>query len=470
MVFSSMTFLLIFLPVVTFAYYLPTLFFRNRKIIGYKNVVLCIASLIFYAWGEPLNIVLMLISIGFNYAVGLDMDRHYENDKYRKKLMIAAVVFNIGLLGFFKYSGFVFDSFKAVIGFKGSFGRPSLPIGISFYTFQILSYVIDVYKKNVKVQSNLVDFALYISMFPQLIAGPIVQYKVIEHDLWYRKESLVLASDGVYLFTLGLAKKAVLANAAGAIYEEFTSIGYGTLSAAGAWIAIIFYAFQIYFDFSGYSDMAKGLGYIFGFKFPENFNYPYMADSITDFWRRWHITLSSWFRDYVYIPLGGSRCSKARNIFNLFVVWALTGLWHGASWNFVLWGIYFFVLLVLEKFVFAGVIGKLPKPVRHIVTLIFILFGWVIFSNETLSDIGAFVSCMFGANSAADGMSVYLIFSNIFMLLVMGVFSTPVFNFKGLKDSTKHTAIKFAVTVILLAVSLVCLIGDTYNPFLYFRF
>ena len=465
-----MTFLLIFLPAVTFAYYIPDLLKRKKNLTGYKNALLCAASLIFYAWGEPLNIVLMLISICFNYFIGLDMDSHSDNKKHRKYLMIAAVVFNIGMLGFFKYSGFVFESFKSAFGFEADFSKPSLPIGISFYTFQILSYVIDVYKNNVSVQKNPVDFALYISMFPQLIAGPIVQYSVIEKQLAQRSESPALIAKGIYLFTLGLAQKAILANAAGSVYEELTAIGFDSLSALGAWSAVIFFAFQIYFDFSGYSDMAKGLGFIFGFEFPQNFNYPYTADSITDFWRRWHITLSSWFRDYVYIPLGGSRCSKARNIFNLFAVWALTGLWHGASWNFVLWGIYFFVLLVLEKFVFADIIKNLPKAVRHTVTLILILFGWVIFANESLGDIGSFISCMFGANSESDGMSVYIVLSNIFMLIVMAAFSTPIFGLKKKQDDTNITAGKLAVTVVLLAVSFVCLIGDTYNPFLYFRF
>ena len=355
MVFSSMTFLLVFLPITVALYYLPS-FFNGKDNIAYRNIILCAASLIFYAWGEPLNIVLMLISICFNYFIGLDMDRHRYDRKHRKGLLIVSVIFNVGMLGFFKYSGFVAENISSLFGITSRFNSPSLPIGISFYTFQILSYVIDVYKYKVGVQKSLLDFALYISMFPQLIAGPIVQYSVVDTQLRYRRCSLPLASEGVYLFSLGLAKKVVLANAAGSIFNDYIFIGYSKLSVTGAWCAVIFFAFQIYFDFSGYSDMAKGLGYIFGFEFPENFNYPYIADSITDFWRRWHITLSTWFRDYIYIPLGGSRRSTGRNIFNLFVVWALTGLWHGASWNFVLWGIYYFVLLVLEKYVFQNLI------------------------------------------------------------------------------------------------------------------
>ena len=377
MVFSSLTFLLIFLPLTAGLYYLPCVFGTRKFISGesaalttYKNLILCLVSLVFYAWGEPVNIILMLISILFNYSVGLDMSAH-SSSAHRKFLMILTVIFDIGLLGFFKYSGFVAGNFALFSGTPLHFNAPILPIGISFYTFQILSYVIDVYRGKADAQRNLIDFALYISMFPQLIAGPIVQYSTIEKQLRGRKESLLSVSDGVYLFVIGLARKVILANGAGAVYEEFFAAGVDELTAAAAWIGILFYAFQIYFDFSGYSDMAKGLGYIFGFEFPENFDYPYFADSITDFWRRWHITLSSWFRDYVYIPLGGNRCSKGRHIFNLFVVWTLTGFWHGASWNFVLWGIYYFILLVLEKYVFASFIEKLPSFCRSASPLYF---------------------------------------------------------------------------------------------------
>lgn len=469
MVFSSMTFLLIFLPLTVHLYYLPPLFSDKFNNIFYKNVVLCLASLIFYAWGEPLNIVLMLISICFNYFIGIDIAQHYNRKWHKKILLIAAVIFNVGMIGFFKYSGFVVENISAVFGKESGFSGPTLPVGISFYTFQILSYVIDVYKGKVRAQKSLVDFALYISMFPQLIAGPIVQYSVIDDQLRHRKSSLKFISAGVYRFTIGLAKKAILANAAGAIYSNYIAIGYNKLSVTGAWSAVIFYAFQIYFDFSGYSDMAKGLGYMFGFKFPENFNFPYVADSITDFWRRWHITLSSWFRDYIYIPLGGSRCSVGRNIFNLFVVWALTGLWHGASWNFVLWGIYFFVLLVLEKYIFRNLIDNMPKALRHILTLILILFGWVIFSSENLADAASLFGCMFGANSFTDDMSSYLFVSNIFMMLTMAVFSTPTFGLRKIKGKNA-SRIKLAITISLLVISFICLIADTYNPFLYFRF
>ncbi len=468
MIFSSLTFLLIFLPLTVFLYYLPS-FFNSKENIMYRNIILTIASLFFYAWGEPLNVILMLLSICLNYFIGLDMEKHDSNSAHRKALLVMAVIIDVGILGFFKYTGFVFKNISAIFKIDSTFTAPVLPVGISFYTFQILSYIIDVYKRDVKVQKNLIDFILYISMFPQLIAGPIVQYNVIDNQLRNRKSSPNLTSNGIYLFTIGLAKKTILANTAGAIYDDYISIGYDSLSLTGAWCAIIFFSFQIYYDFSGYSDMAKGLGFIFGFEFPDNFNYPYIADSITDFWRRWHITLSTWFRDYIYIPLGGNRYSVGRTIFNLFVVWTLTGLWHGASWNFVLWGLYFFVLLVLEKYVFKNIISKTPKILRHIVTIILILFGWVIFSCENLSDIGRFFGCMFCSNSFFDDMSSYLLLSNLFMMILMLVFSTPFLKLNIVKENQLNR-IKTIITVSLLILSLVWLVADTYNPFLYFRF
>ncbi len=474
MVFSSITFLTVFLPLTAILYYAPNLLTiksRNKKTFRkYKNAVLCVVSLLFYAWGEPRNIVLMLLSIIFNFVVALHIDR-CEKEKHRKALLVFSLVFNLGLLGFYKYSGFVTDNLSNVFGFTLNFSGPALPIGISFYTFQILSYVIDVYRKKVNVQRSLLDFALYISMFPQLIAGPIVQYSDIDLQLSERHESFQAVAEGICLFIKGLAKKTILANSAGAIFENITSEGFSDLSALGAWTAIIFYAFQIYFDFGGYSDMAKGLGGIFGFSFPDNFLHPYTAVSITDFWRRWHITLSSWFRDYVYIPLGGNRCSKARNIFNLFVVWSLTGLWHGASWNFVLWGVYYFILLVLEKFIFLKYTEKLPALLRRVITFIFVLFGWVLFACTSLSDIGGFFGSMFGMNGLFDNEAVFMLTENFLMLVIMAVCSTELFSFNR-KENEKNVRVvlRFAVSAVLFVISLVYLIGDTYNPFLYFRF
>ncbi len=474
MVFSSITFLTVFLPATVVLYYLPLPFLRKNTDChfykSYKNTVLCLASLVFYAWGEPRNIVLMLLSIVFNFTVALHLDKYERGCIRRKALMVFSLIFNLGLLVFFKYSGFVTENIEALTGCKYGYSDPALPIGISFYTFQILSYVIDVYKGKTPVQRNIRDFALYISMFPQLIAGPIVQYSDIDTQLSLRKESFRCFSDGIFIFCAGLAKKTILANTAGAVFNEFTAAGIGEMSALGAWSAVIFYAFQIYFDFSGYSDMAIGLGRMFGFEFPVNFNRPYTADSITDFWRRWHITLSFWFRDYVYIPLGGNRCSVPRNIFNLFVVWSLTGLWHGASWNFLLWGIYYFVLLVLEKYILGGIISKIPVILRRIITFIFVLFGWVLFFCTDLSDIFRFVFDMFAVNGLISSDTVYLLYSNLVMLLIMSVTSSGLFSYRKRTENIGNTTVKYIIATVLLAVSVIYLIGQSYNPFLYFRF
>ena len=476
MVFSSLTFLLVFLPVTAAMYYLPVFLFshslkKNGKenlIYNHKNGVLCAASLVFYAWGEPVNILLMLFSVLFNYFAGLAIDSANDERK-KKRQLVAAILFNTSLLAFFKYSGFVTDNINALTGIKTALPEIALPIGISFYTFQILSYDIDVYRKNVPAQKNLLDFTLYISMFPQLIAGPIVQYSMIADLMRKREESFLSCYEGINLFVIGLAKKAVLANAAGSAYNDFFAVSQPT--ALAAWCGMLFYSFQIYFDFSGYSDMARGLGLMFGFTFPENFDYPYTADSITDFWRRWHITLSSWFRDYVYIPLGGSRRSAARNIFNLLVVWSLTGLWHGAAWNFVLWGVYYFILLVLEKYVFKKLLKKIPSPIKHILTLLLVLFGWVLFSAESAGDIVTTLAAMFGSGGLYDSSALYTLTSSLALLPALAVFSTPILR---LKDRSGHRrmnrGLKLIVTVVLLALSIITLVSDSYNPFLYFRF
>ncbi len=475
MLFSSITFLTIFLPLTVFLYYLPKFFISpasdNKVYNVYKNIILLTASLIFYAWGEPRNIILMLLSIVFNYTAALHIDKLDKNKGRRKILFILALVFNIGLLVFFKYSGMLCESVTSLFGIENFFNEPALPIGISFYTFQIMSYVIDVYMKKCVVQKSLTDFALYISMFPQLVAGPIVQYTEIDVSLSMRKESFEMAAEGIFEFIKGLAKKTILANSAGAVYELIISEGVNELSFVSSWTAVIFYAFQIYFDFSGYSDMAKGLGGMFGFTFPENFDHPYIATSITDFWRRWHKTLSLWFRDYVYIPLGGNRCSKKRQIFNLFVVWSLTGLWHGASWNYLLWGIYYFVLLVTEKNFTEKYLQKLPILVRRIITFVIVLFGWVLFANEDLSQLGGFFGGLFGVHGFLGENSLYILFSNVVLLVIMSVFSTDIFSDKNVnKKKISVFVIRFVVYTLLFVISLIYLIGDTYNPFLYFRF
>ncbi len=475
MLFSSITFLTVFLPLTAFLYYLPKAFIspsKESKFYNiYRNVILLIASLIFYAWGEPRNILLMLLSIVFNFTAALHMDKLCGKEGKRKALFIITLIFNISLLVFFKYSGMLCESVSGLFGLKNTFNEPALPIGISFYTFQIMSYIIDVYKKKCAVQKNLIDFSLYISMFPQLIAGPIVQYGEIDIALSRRKESFEGAAEGIFEFIKGLAKKTILANSAGAVYELIISDGISEISLISSWTAIIFYAFQIYFDFSGYSDMARGLGGMFGFSFPENFNHPYTSTSITDFWRRWHKTLSLWFRDYVYIPLGGNRCTKSRQIFNLFVVWSLTGLWHGASWNYLLWGIYYFVLLITEKNFTGKYLEKLPVFLRRILTFILVLFGWVLFANEDLSAIGRFFGGLFGFHGVVGGNSLYILFSNAAILIIMAVFSTDIFSFKT-EDKKKIGVFlfRFVIYALLFGISFIYLIGDTYNPFLYFRF
>ena len=370
MVFSSSTFLMAFLPLTLLLYYGVGV--ALTKNVTVKNCILLLASLVFYAWGEPVYIVLMLLSILFNFAAGRVIDSALSDGRtgLAKFQFIADVVYNLAVLGFFKYADFVVDNINGLFGVHIPPLELPLPIGISFYTFQILSYIIDLYTGKIRVQKNLVSFALYISLFPQLIAGPIVKYKEIEEQLVGRKESLVKYSRGMARFVVGLAKKLLLANTLGAVYSGIQAMDVGSLSALTAWTGIACYTLQIYFDFSGYSDMAIGLGSMFGFRFNENFNYPYIATSITDFWRRWHISLSSWFRDYVYIPLGGNRRKTPRVIFNLIVVWLLTGLWHGAAWNFVLWGMFYGVLLIFEKYVLGDLLPRIaphpdPRPLAH---------------------------------------------------------------------------------------------------------
>lgn len=482
MVFSSLTFLFVFLPVTAALYFLPSVLLRpqrtgrassvvfSRRLITYKNAVLFVMSLLFYAWGEPVNVVLMLLSIVFNFCAGMDIQRKSGKPGVKKVLFAVCLLFNLGALGFFKYSGFIVNNINLLPGVSIRFTPPALPVGISFYTFQVLSYVIDVYRGKVRAQENILDFGLYISMFPQLIAGPIVQYSTIEKQLRQRSETAEGAMQGIWLFTCGLAKKALLANTAGAVYSTLTGQGVNSLSVLSAWTAVLLYTFQIYYDFSGYSDMARGLGSIFGFEFPENFSHPYIADSITDFWRRWHISLSTWFRDYVYIPLGGSRCSPARNIFNLFAVWFLTGLWHGASWTFVLWGLYYLVLLVLEKHVFASVRKRLPSPVRRGLTFVLVMLGWVLFSCESLPGALGMLASMFGANGLSDGTAMYTLVSNGVMLVIMGILSTPLFEYSMRTKRKSTRAVMLMLSVVLFALSVVCIISDSYNPFLYFRF
>lgn len=473
MLFSSATFLFAFLPLVLLFYFVPLFRTEPQKEITKKNFILCIASLVFYAWGEPVYIVLMLISIFFNYTIGCDLDRNLLNEKAKKRILVFAVIFNLGVLGFFKYYGFAVDNINSLFGLELMHANLALPVGISFYTFQALSYVIDVYRGNVKFQNKILPFALYITMFPQLIAGPIVQYSDIELQLKKRTISIRKFASGTLFFIRGLGKKVLFANFIGAVYSDITGAGVSSLPAVTAWIGIYCYTMQIYFDFSGYSDMAIGLGKMFGFDLIQNFNYPYTASSITDFWRRWHISLSSWFRDYVYIPLGGNRKGTARTIFNICVVWCLTGLWHGAAWNFVAWGAFYGILLILEKFVFKSRIEKIPKPVRHILTMLIVMIGWVFFSSNTLKEAGQYLLCMtgFGSGGFADAQSRYYLTTSFFPMVVTGLSAFGVFkNMPKPAEKAARLSVQAVGYLIIFVFCIIYLVSETYNPFLYFRF
>ena len=444
-----------------------------------KNLVLLIFSLVFYAWGEPKYVLIMLASITVAFVTGIfaDKSRYKEKAELKARLsMIIAIVWNLGFLFFFKYTNLFIKTANDIGGFGIKALEIALPIGISFYSFQTLSYVIDVYKGEVKAQRNILNLATYVALFPQLIAGPIVRYQTIEEQLTKRKESFELFSAGVKRFTYGLAKKVILANAAGALFEELSAMSNDKLSVLAAWLGIIAYTFQIFFDFSGYSDMAIGLGKMFGFEFLENFDYPYISKSITEFWRRWHISLSTWFRDYVYIPLGGNRKGKGRQVFNIMLVWALTGFWHGASWNFMGWGIYFGILLLLEKFIWGKALQKTPSAVQHIYAMFFVVIGWALFAYDDTERLINNLKNMFGLNGLPiiNDMTVskMLGFAVTFVILIIA--STPLCRWLGTKIKAKSVAAFDVVQTlsipVLLILSAAYLVSSSYNPFLYFRF
>ncbi|CUP51959.1 MBOAT family protein [Dorea amylophila] len=468
MLFSSIVFLFTFLPAVMILYYLLPVRFRN--------VILLLASLVFYAWGEPVYLFLMLLSILFNYFSGLDIARNLQDKRAAKRSLVFNLIINLAVLGFFKYEGFVLDTLNGILPVHISYHALPLPIGISFYTFQILSYIIDVYRGNVKVQTNLPNFALYVTMFPQLIAGPIVQYADIDEQLASREVSRTKFGEGSMYFIRGLAKKVLLANTSGMIFTEVSGLAKGNIAVMTAWLGAFAYMFQIYFDFSGYSDMAIGLGKMFGFEFNMNFNYPYVSKSITEFWRRWHISLSSWFRDYVYIPLGGNRVSKIKHIRNLLIVWFLTGLWHGAAWNFVAWGLYYGVILIIEKYLLSPVLDRLPDVVRHIYSIVLVVIGWVLFFSSSFGQAADYIRVMFGAGAHgfADRESMYLLTSNLILWLILIFGSTPLvhFRYEHMLRTKKWntTIINSVVYAALFIVCIAYLVTETYNPFLYFRF
>ena len=466
MVFSSTIFLCVYLPLVLLGYYICP-----KK--G-KNLFLLIVSLIFYAWGEPKYVFLMIFSILVNYVFGLLMDKHRENKKRLKLLLVISVIIDLGLLSVFKYTDFIITNINSVFGAGFDLLNIALPIGISFYTFQAMSYTIDVYRDDVRVQRNLIDFGMYITMFPQLIAGPIVRYSDVQDQLAERNVTAADFSEGIMRFVVGLGKKVLLANQMGAVWTQIYALG-GDISALMAWTGAAAYTFQIYFDFSGYSDMAIGLGRMFGFKFPENFRYPYESVSITDFWRRWHITLSTWFKEYLYIPLGGNRRGLARQALNLLIVWTLTGFWHGAGWNFVMWGLYYFAILFIEKLFLLKALDKLPRLFRHAYALLLIVIGWVIFASDEVSVMLPYLGSMFGANGALGGMDVYTLLTRAALMVICCVASTELprrlfVTAAGKMNEKAAFTVKSVLTLTLLALSVVFLIGDSYNPFLYFRF
>ncbi len=466
MIFSSAVFLCIYLPLV-----LPGYYICPKK---WRNLFLLIVSLVFYAWGEPKYVLLMMFSILINYIFGRLTDKNRENRRRLKLLLVLSVVIDLGLLGFFKYTDFIITNLNAAFSTGFDLLNVALPIGISFYTFQAMSYTIDVYRGDVKVQKNLIDFGMYISMFPQLIAGPIVRYSDVEAQLKDRSVTTGDFADGIMRFVVGLGKKVLLANQIGALWTEIYGLG-GATSALTAWLGAAAYTFQIYFDFSGYSDMAIGLGRMLGFKFPENFRYPYESLSITDFWRRWHITLSTWFKEYLYIPLGGNRRGLMRQALNLLIVWTLTGFWHGAGWNFIMWGLYYFAILLIEKLFLLKALDKLPKFLRHVYSLLLIVVGWVIFACDDVSALLPYLGSMFGANGALGGQNVYWLTTKAVLLIVCAIASTqlPKKLFEkatGAMNEKTAFIVKAVPTAAVLILSMVFLIGDSFNPFLYFRF
>ena len=486
MVFSQLTFLYYFLPIVMIVY-----FFASDKI---RNVLIFITGLLFYAWGEPFYVCLMLLSTAIDYTAGRLMAKYDDDNKKRKICLIVSVCMNVGLLAIFKYSDFLIDSFNGVFGTSITnpvvlvnkalnslypLGlnekRVELPIGISFYTFQSMSYTIDLYLRNIKVQKSFLNFASYVSLFPQIVAGPIVRYEDVANELESRTVNIAKISAGIGLFVKGLAKKVLLANNIGMVWTQIKAMDYSTISVATAWLGIIAFAFQIYFDFSGYSDMATGLGKMLGFEFPKNFDHPYISKSISEFWRRWHITLGSWFRSYVYIPLGGNRNGNFKTYRNLFITWALTGLWHGASWNFILWGLFFGVLIIIERLGFGKILEKLPSAVSMLYTFVMVLFGWVLFDTDTLADAGRYYAAMFGAGgSLVDSYAKYTIASNAVMLtlciLISGGLGSKLISFCEEKNKRASAVAGVAVKIGGLLICTAYLVGATYNPFLYFRF
>ncbi len=464
MVFSSLTFLFGYLPLTLALYFLTPL--RRR------NFVLLAASLFFYGWGEPVYVGVMFLSVFIDYTHGLLVERFRQRDRLARWFVGQSVVFNLLLLGFFKYWDFLAANLSLLPGVSvPQLGLP-LPLGISFFTFQTMSYTIDVYRRDATVPRNIVDFGAYVTLFPQLIAGPIVKYKTVAAELVHRTVTSRDFAEGACRFTAGLAKKVLLANAAGALWESCqASQNAGALTVAGGWTGLFAFGFQIYFDFSGYSDMAVGLGRILGFRFDENFDHPYLSTSVGEFWRRWHMSLTSWFREYLYFPLGGSRAGRARTLRNLLVVWFCTGFWHGASWNFILWGLYFGLWIILERFVFQGLLSRTPVWVKRVYTLAVVFVGWGIFAMEDLGVCGKYLAVCFGGGplwSAPDGYRLRS-WAVILLLLALGSTTLAADLWKKVPEQGRRVLAPVLMALGLI-VSTAYLVDGSYNPFLYFRF
>ena len=462
-----MFFLFTYLPVVLAAYYLTPL--------RWRNAVLLVVNLVFYAWGEPVYIVIMFASTAIDYTHGMLVDKckRRGNDKGARLAVCSSVFFNLALLFFFKYWDFIAGSLASLgLPFMPRLGL-SLPIGISFYTFQTMSYTIDVYRGDAKAQRSILNFGTFVTLFPQLIAGPIIKYKDLGDQIDHRDHPVERFASGIQTFVAGLGKKVLLANNLGMLWDAYKALPVSELTTAGAWLGILAFSFQLYFDFSGYSDMAVGLGRMLGFEFGKNFDYPYISRSLTEFWRRWHISLGSWFREYLYIPLGGNRVSKPRLLLNLMIVWAATGIWHGASWNFLLWGLYYGLLLVVEKFFLSALMERWPNWLRHIYALFFIAIGWALFAVEDFSHLGPYLSAMLGfaRGGLADGAFLYYLRSYLPTLVIAGIASTPLA--KNAWDRLGEKPRMILLPLLLLSGLLLCtcyLVDATYNPFLYFRF
>lgn len=461
MVFSSLIFLFIFLPIFLGVYYVAPR--------GLRNLILFITSLIFYTWGEPIYVMIMIFSTFVDYMMGLVIHRYRTNQVIPKLALGGSIFINLLVLGFFKYSNFFIDNINNLWGMNIELLKIALPVGISFYTFQTMSYTIDLYRGKIGVQKNIISFGAYVAMFPQLVAGPIVTYSTVEQELNNRIENMDDFGEGSIRFIEGLGKKVLIANNIGLLWESIKVIPLDELTFVGAWMGMMAFALQIYFDFSGYSDMAIGLGKMLGFSFGENFNYPYISKSVTEFWRRWHISLGGWFREYLYIPLGGNRVSKVRFYMNLLIVWFLTGFWHGAGWNFILWGLFFGLLMIVERIVLLKCLEKVPTYIARIYLLMVVLISWVLFSLDTVSNIVGYLKAMFGVGVGGllDKQTLYYLTNYLISFVVAILFATPIM--RRLRDRSKEWMV-YVFYLGVLILSTAYLVDSTFNPFLYFRF